>query len=153
MKEIIIENTNTPADGGFYYERRANYYETDQMGIVHHSNYIRWMEEARIAYMAFVGLPYRTVEEKGVLIPVLSADCDYKLPVRFDDVVEIYTKVTVFNGIRMSLEYRIVHKLTGKLHTLGHTGHCFTTPDMKPLSLKKYDRDMYDILAGCLEQQ
>ena len=95
---------NQPA---FFYERKAFYYETDQMGIVHHSNYIRWMEEARIAYMAFIGLPYAAVEAKQILIPVLSAQCEYKNYVRFDETVEIYPKVTYFNGIRMTFEYEM----------------------------------------------
>ncbi len=153
MEEIIIDTLGTLVDRGFCYEHRAHYYETDQMGIVHHSNYIRWMEEARIAYMEFIGLPYKAVEAKGVLIPVLSADCEYKSPVRFDETVEIYPSVAFFNGIRMQLSYRMVDKASGRLCTVGHTGHCFTTPDMKPLSLKKFDRAMYDLLAGCLSGQ
>ncbi len=143
MREIVIEKP-------YAYERKAFYYETDQMGIVHHSNYIRWMEEARIAYMEFVGLPYKAVEEKHILIPVLEAQCEYKNYVRFDETVEIYPKVTFFNGIRMTLEYDIVEKETGKLCACGRTRHCFTTPEMKPVSLKKTNKEMYDIFMGCL---
>ena len=54
------------------YIHQAQYYETDQMGIIHHSNYIRWMEEARIAYMDELGFPYKKVEEAGIISPVLS---------------------------------------------------------------------------------
>ncbi len=143
MREIVIEKP-------YAYERKAFYYETDQMGIVHHSNYIRWMEEARIAYMEYVGLPYKAVEEKHILIPVLEAQCEYKNYVRFDETVEIYPKVTFFNGIRMTLEYDIVEKETGKLCACGRTRHCFTTPEMKPVSLKKTNKEMYDIFMGCL---
>lgn len=142
MKEIIIEHA-------FAYERKAHYYETDQMGIVHHSNYIRWMEEARTAYMDFLGLPYASVEARHILIPVLSARCEYKNYVRFDECVEIYPQVSFFNGIRMTLEYRIVQKGTGKLCALGETTHCFTTPEMRPLSLKKADPEMYNIFMAC----
>ena len=53
--------------------------------------------------MEFIGLPYKAVEDRGVLIPVLSADCEYKSPVRFDEVVKIYPEVSLFNGIRMQL--------------------------------------------------
>lgn len=144
MKEIIIQRP-------FSYERTAYYYETDQMGIVHHSNYIRWMEEARIAYMASIGLPYKAVEEASVLIPVLSAQCEYKNYVKFDETVEIFPSLTYFNGIRMTIEYRMVHKESGKICAVGSTGHCFTTPDMKPLSLKKSNREMYDIFMKAME--
>ena len=143
MKEIKIEQ-------GFAYERKAFYYETDQMGIVHHSNYIRWMEEARIAYMAHLGLPYAAVEARQVLIPVLSAQCEYKNYVRFDETVEIFPEVTYFNGIRMTIEYRMLARGSGKLCALGKTIHCFTSPQMKPLSLKKYAPDMYAVFAGCV---
>lgn len=49
----------------FTFERKANYYETDQMGIVHHSNYIRWFEEARLEMLRAMGLPYKKMEDNG----------------------------------------------------------------------------------------
>ncbi len=57
------------------YERTAHYYETDRMGIIHHSNYIRWFEETRIHYLDKAGYPYSEMEKDGVMIPVLSAEC------------------------------------------------------------------------------
>ena len=135
----------------FVYERKAHYYETDQMGIVHHSNYIRWFEEARIAYMEFIGLPYAAIEAKKILIPVLSASCDYKNYVRFDEWVNIVPRVTYFNGIRMTIEYDITRKDNAKICAVGKTTHCFTTPAMQPLSLKKADKEMYDIFSGLMQ--
>ena len=66
----------------FTFERKANYYETDQMGIVHHSNYIRWFEEARLEMLRAMGLPYKKMEDNGILIPVLGVSCSYKHPIR-----------------------------------------------------------------------
>ena len=57
------------------YSRSVNYYETDQMGIVHHSNYIRYFEEARLHRMDEIGLSYSGLEELGVIIPVTFVDC------------------------------------------------------------------------------
>ena len=54
------------------YRRAVQYYETDMMGIVHHANYIRWMEEARIDFLAQLGFPYARMEAEGVLSPVRS---------------------------------------------------------------------------------
>ena len=68
------------------YIREAKYYETDQMGIIHHSNYIRWMEEARIDLLDQIGYPYSRFEEMGYMSPVLHADCEYKKSVKFDDL-------------------------------------------------------------------
>ena len=60
------------------YEHTAQYYETDQMGIIHHSNYIRWMEEARMDLMDQMGFSYKAMEEMEIISPVLSVNCEYK---------------------------------------------------------------------------
>ena len=56
----------------YTYYRKAQYHETDQMGIIHHSNYVKWMEEARIGYMSRMGFSYKKVEELGVISPVVE---------------------------------------------------------------------------------
>ena len=71
------------------YIHKVNYYETDKMGITHHSNYIRWMEEARIDFLEQIGLGYKKLEEDGIISPVIHVECDYKLPTTFDDKIEI----------------------------------------------------------------
>lgn len=85
----------------FPYNRKANYYETDMMGVVHHSNYIRWFEEARIDLMEQAGFPYQAMEDIGVIIPVISVECQYKHFVTFDEEVTIIAKIAAFNGIRI----------------------------------------------------
>ena len=62
------------------YKRKMNYYETDQMGIIHHSNYIRLFEEARLDIMDKSGINYADIEEMGIIIPVMSVDCKYLIP-------------------------------------------------------------------------
>ena len=71
------------------YERKINYYETDKMGVVHHSNYIRFFEEARCQFLEVSGLPYDMLEEKGIMSPVLGFSCQYKQHVTFGDIIEI----------------------------------------------------------------
>lgn len=86
-----MENENK---GKTLLERKVNYYETDMMGVVHHSNYIRWFEEARISWMEEGGVPYSEVEANGIQMPVVGVLCDYKVPAKFGDTVciEAYTK-------------------------------------------------------------
>ncbi len=60
----------------FKYIRRAQYHETDQMHIIHHSNYVKWMEEARTAYLDQMGLGYKEVEALGIISPVVSISLD-----------------------------------------------------------------------------
>ena len=65
----------------YTYFRRAQYHETDQMGIIHHSNYIKWMEEARIDFMKEMGFGYGEVEKRGIVSPVAEVSTTYKKPV------------------------------------------------------------------------
>ena len=97
------------------FERKINYYETDQMGVVHHSNYIRFMEEARAYFMDKIGLPYKVVEENNMLIPVLKVKCEYKYPAKFGDTILIELSLLKFNGIRMEFSYKITNKENGNL--------------------------------------
>lgn len=132
----------------YIFERTALYYETDQMKIVHHSNYIRWFEEARIAYMADAGLPYSAMEENGVMIPVLSVSCEYKKPVKFDQEVQIFLKIAKFTGVKLIIEYEVRDKKTGDLHITGSSGHCFVKADtFKPVRLTKDYPDMAKIFT------
>ena len=97
------------------YERDAYYYETDKMSVVHHSNYIRWFEEARVNFMKKVGYPYDFMESQGIMMPVLSAQCSYKNSVHFGDTVLIYASISKFNGFKMEVQYKICDKKTGEL--------------------------------------
>lgn len=119
------------------YEHQAQYYETDQMGIIHHSNYIRWFESARIWYMKQIGVDYAEMEKSGIISPVLEVNCVYKSMVRFGDVVEILPKVEKYNGVKLELSYQIRDKETGEVRTLGRSGHCFLNQEGRPVSLKK----------------
>ena len=73
----------------YIYERKINYYETDRMGIVHHSNYIRFLEEARCAFLESLNMPYSMLEDLGIMIPVLGVQCDFKHHVTFNDITLI----------------------------------------------------------------
>lgn len=119
------------------YEHHAKYYETDQMGIIHHSNYVKWMEEARMNLMEQIGLSYRQMEEMEIISPVLSIEVNYHSMVHFDDVVVIQTKLVKYNGIRMEVEYVMTDKKTGELRTTARSSHCFLNRSGKPISLRR----------------
>ena len=80
----------------FTYERKINYYETDKMGVVHHSNYIRFFEEARCQFLEVSGLPYDMLEEKGIMSPVLGFSCKYKHHVTFGDFIDQHIPIFHF---------------------------------------------------------
>ena len=122
----------------YTFERNINYYETDKMGVVHHSNYIRFLEEARCAWMESIGLPFEKLEENGITIPVLGVNCTYKYHVTFGDTILIKLKVKDYTGVRMTVTYEIYNKETGKLLATGETKHGFTNNALKPIMLKKH---------------
>ena len=87
------------------YIHKVQYYETDKMGITHHSNYIRWMEEARVDFFDKVGYNYKKLEDEGIISPVIGVECNYKISTRFEDYVEIEVKVKEFKGVKLIFEY------------------------------------------------
>ena len=105
------------------YIHHAQYYETDRMGIIHHSNYIRWMEEARIDFLSKIGYSYNRMENEGITSPVISVSCEYKSTVRFGDAVEIKTSLTEYNGVKMKLRYVMTNLTDGKICTLAESTH------------------------------
>ena len=122
----------------FNFERKINYYETDRMGVVHHSNYIRFLEEARCKWLDTIGIPFSVLEENGVTIPVLGVNVTYKHHVTFDDTIIIYVFAKEYNGVRMTIGYNVLDKKTGKTVLTGETKHCFTNRELRPVNLKKY---------------
>ena len=135
------------------YEHKAQYYETDQMGIVHHSNYIRWFESARMDLMKQLGASYKEMEEAGIISPVLGVTCEYKSMVHFEDEVLIEAKVSSYNGVKLSLGYRVTDKASGQLRTLGSSSHCFLNQEGKPVSLKKAAPAFHEGFMRCMEEQ
>ena len=131
----------------YHHTHKAQYYETDQMGIIHHSNYIRWFEEARVGFLDSIGCPYSYMEEQGIVSPVLEVSCQYHSMVHFSDLVDITVSVEAFNGIKLTLKYEICDAQTGELRTTGFSRHCFMDKSGKLLSLKRSYPAVYEMLC------
>ncbi len=127
------------------YEHKAQYYETDQMGCVHHSNYIRWFEEARTDFLEQVGFSYKRMEAEGIISPVLNVYAEYKSMVRYQDIVEISSRITSFNGVKFTVEYTVIDKATKEVRTVGKSEHCILNHDCKPIRLLKENKELYDL--------
>jgi acyl-CoA thioester hydrolase len=147
MDEAISTNVIT-GDLLKPYTRQAMYYETDQMGVIHHSNYIRWFEESRTYFLEQIGLSYDKLEDDCILIPVLSVSCKYKSSVRFNEKVIILPKITNFNGFKMNIQYYILDAQTHTLKASGESEHCFVNKEFKPINIKKNFKEVYDILVS-----
>ncbi|MDO9680997.1 MAG: thioesterase family protein [Bacteroidales bacterium] len=82
----------------------VRYYETDLMGIVHHSNYIRYFECGRSEALANLGLPIHKIEKLGIMMPVVNVSCDYKLPARLGDTLRVVSTVNEIPKARMVID-------------------------------------------------
>ncbi len=134
------------------YEHLAQYYETDQMGVVHHSNYIRWFEEARIYYFDKIGLGYKELEEQGVISPVVAVSAKYKTSVKFYDTVTIDIKFVRYTGVRLFITYEVKDKATGEIRCTGESEHCFVSPEGGIISIKRSLPELSKILESYIEK-
>ncbi|MBL7559907.1 acyl-CoA thioesterase [Olleya sp. YSTF-M6] len=91
-------------------EIRVRYSETDQMGVVHHANYALYLELARIEWLRKLGISYKKMEEEGVGLPVVSLSVNYKIPILYDDVITVKTKLKQMPTALVEFEYEIVNK-------------------------------------------
>ena len=121
----------------FTYKRIINYYETDKMGVVHHSNYIRFLEESRSKWMRQLGIPMEYLEENGYTIPTLEVNCQYKYHVTSGDTILITPRISEYNGVRMTVTYDVIEEKTGEVVIEAWTKHCFTNRELRPVNMKK----------------
>lgn len=128
------------------YIHKVHYYETDKMGITHHSNYIRWMEEARIEFLKNIGWNYEKIEAMGIISPVTAVECKYKNTTAFADEVAVDVWVEEFKGVKLKIRYEM-KKQDGTLACEGASEHCFLNKDGKIISLKREYPDIYNALV------
>ncbi len=119
------------------YIHKVNYYETDKMGITHHSNYIRFMEEARMNFLIEIGYPMTRLEAEGITSPVVSVNCEYKRPTTYSDKIEIEVALTQYTGVKLSLSYVMRNADTGDIVAVASSSHCFIDEKGRPIAVKK----------------
>lgn len=134
----------------YSYSRMPYYYETDQMKIVHHSNYIRWFEEARIAYFDNIGYDFVKQERSGIVCPVFSVQAEYKNMIRFGDSIRIDTRLTEYNGVRYGFSYLVKHAGTGQICCTGTSTHCLLDSDGKILKIRTEYPETHELLCKAL---
>lgn len=131
------------------YRHQVQYYETDKMDCVHHSNYIRWFEEARCHFLRSIGFGYERLEAAGISSPVLKAEAEYKQMARFGEDVRIRTRIGEYTGVRISFVYEIRDAASEALRCQGETKHCFLDRVTgRPVSLKKRLPVLHEMLLN-----
>ncbi len=115
----------------FVYRHKVNYYETDRMGVTHHSNYIRFMEEARVAYLDAIGASYAQIEADGIISPVIEVEGRYKHTTTFDDVIEISVYIKSTTTFKLKIGYTM---RCGENEVFeGWSLHCFLDKEGHPI--------------------
>lgn len=109
---------------------RVRYEETDQMKVVYYSKYLVWFEVARTEYLRNLGISYKELEKRGLFLVVAEANCLYKSPARYDDLLEIETEVYGIKNTSLSFKYQV--KRDSELIAEGSTAHVFVNENGKP---------------------
>lgn len=127
-----------------FYQRKINYYETDKMAVVHHSNYARYLEESRIDFMKYYDVPLELFEEKGYVIPVLTLSEEFIKSVRFGEAIRIIPELYKVTPVRFYFRYIIYDETGNTIMHKAESSHCFLDKDYKPVSLKKSEPKLYE---------
>ena len=127
------------------YRHEVKYYECDRMGITHHSNYIRFMEEARVDWMDQLGYGFDRMEAEGVVSPVVAVECRYRNPSTFKDLIDIEVKVAETTPLKIVFNYTM--KVGDKLICTATSTHCFLE-NGRPVSLATRFPELYAKVMG-----
>ena len=114
---------------------RVRYAETDQMGVVYYANYFVWFEVARTEWLRATGWSYRDMEADGFSLPVIEAHCEYRRATRYDDELEIRTRATLVNPVRVRFDYELVRAGEGQPAAVAHTLHVALDRQGRPCRL------------------
>ena len=123
----------------------ARYSETDQMGIVHHSNYTVWFEAGRTEFLKNAGVSNRSIEAKGVLLPLYEMSCKYKSPARYEDEILVITGLKSISRVRICFSYQVLNAGTNQLLAVGETKHAWTDKLLKPVNAERAFSEVYAI--------
>jgi|SRR5690625_3741642 len=144
------------------HQLRVHYQDTDQMGVVHHANYVGWFEIGRTEMMRNAGIAYSEMEKLGLLLPVVNIDIQYRRPARYDEKVSIFTNIISFSAVRLEFEYEVrlleedlsstnsdskqAMEPYGKFLTKGNTKHMWVDRDWKPTRIDKAAPEVFSLL-------
>ena len=124
----------------------ARYAETDQMGIIHHSNYAVWFEAGRTDFLKKAGVSNTSIESKGILLPLYDMNCKFKSPAKYEDEILVLTRLKQISRVRLSFSYQVKNAVTLNLIATGETMHAWTDKALKPINADKVISDIYSVL-------
>ncbi len=128
-------------------EVRVRYSETDQMGVVYHSNYLNYLELSRVEWLRELGFSYAELEKKGVLLPVVRVALDYRSPARYDELLRIETRISEMGGSSIEFQSEIYNQKGTLLVEALVKLVCIHSDTFKPMAVPVYLRELIEKMA------
>ncbi len=137
---LDLQPTTDPADYAYAHRLRVRFAETDAMGIVHHSRYLPYLEEARVEYLRALGHPYHELRKDGVDYAVLEAYVQYRQPLRFDDEVQVHLRMGAATRATFQMAYLLT--VDGQVRATAVTVHGCVNAEGRPVRMPSWLLDL-----------
>ncbi len=121
---------------------RVSYGETDCMGVMYYAQYLHLFERARSEFIRERGMSYATVEKKGIILPVRDAQCRYRHPCRYDELVWVRTGIGELGRASLKFVYEMLNEDKSILLASGMTQHALVNPEGKPVRIPEWLREL-----------
>ncbi len=130
----------------------VRYAETDQMAIVHHSNYAVWFEAGRFDFLKSAGFSNSTIEAMGILLPLYEMNCRFIAPAKAEDEIVVITRLSILTRVRIGFVYQVYHVQNNTLLATGKTMHAWTDKRLRPISAEKAIPEVYSVFCQLSEK-
>ncbi|NFI68194.1 acyl-CoA thioesterase [Clostridium botulinum] len=128
-------------------ETTVRYVETDQMGVVHHSNYYPWFEMGRTEFTKATGMKYTDIENIGVMMPLTEIYCKYIKPAKYEDEIIIETSIEKLTPVKIIFSYKVIKKENNELLAKGDTTQAFVDKNtFRVMNLKQCNEELWNKL-------
>jgi len=130
----------------------ARYAETDQMGIIHHSNYAVWFEAGRTDFLKNLGVSNSSIEDRGVILPLYEMNCKFISPAKYEENIMVVTNLVSVSRVRVIFSYEVLDADNGKKLATGETKHAWTDKALKPVNAEKIIPDIYSVVTQVINK-
>ncbi|KGO12879.1 4-hydroxybenzoyl-CoA thioesterase [Clostridium botulinum] len=128
-------------------ETTVRYVETDQMGVIHHSNYYPWFEMGRTEFTKATGMKYTDIENIGVMMPLTESYCKYIKPAKYEDEIIIETSIEKLTPVKIIFSYKVIKKENNELLAKGNTTQAFVDKNtFRVMNLKQCNEELWNKL-------
>jgi acyl-CoA thioester hydrolase len=137
---VALDISPDPADYPFRHAIRVRFAETDAMGVLHHAAYVPYLEEARVEYLRALERPYQSIREAGFDLAVLELVVQYRRSARFDELVQVHTRVASFRGASFQMDYLLT--VDDEVCALAATVHGVVDPTGRATRAPQWMKDL-----------